>query len=546
MMGKTAPLFACLLILPLLFTACKINVNRPVESAAQNSAEQSDSESEKSKTVSTEKVSDNGQAQNNGNEGSDDPALPDKKQEENQEREPDLTSRDTDNTEIKDMSGKILSIPLPPDFLQFGRECFLNQTRVVTAENNREISQALGYPAKDNFAWAMLENGGHCLMIILDAENASGAANGSLILPKYGAPAIGRIKYDIYVTWENPGDPNDCVELVFQDESDEFRVLSNSINGESGYTVKMPVCVFKTDGGSDQYLVPLYAIINETGGGCIIDPFGDGTSYVYTGDPTNPSYGTYESTDRGEYRTDVAIGGKTVSISSYWRALQLTREGTFTESDRFYQDSGDWVLIEHKGRYAFSGRVLAIKYETFSEYRGEYTALTQRVFDEPAENSGWLSGFSQYAWYVEEWDEDYIFINGMDGLYSYLQKTGEAAPRHTIAEGEKPDAPAGSDVFNGVIGESEFYHDGREEWIRYYYAEIGREQLEGLKSQLDDYYDSGLEPETEIHVYTLSDDIDLKKYIGKKISFRGEFFSAHTAYHMRNIVFMITDILEAP
>ena len=99
--------------------------------------------------------------------------------------------------------------------------------------------------------------------------------------------------------------------------------------------------------------------------------------------------------------------------------------------------------------------------------------------------------------------------------------------------------------FTGVLVEDQFYHDGREEWITFYYAKVSAAQLEKLIEALDDYYDMGEDPETEIQLYTTEKNIDLKDYIGEQIFFDGEWFAANTIYHRRNIVFEVKEIYSA-
>ena len=63
-----------------------------------------------------------------------------------------------------------------------------------------------------------------------------------------------------------------------------------------------------------------------------------------------------------------------------------------------------------------------------------------------------------------------------------------------------------------------------------------------LEEELGGVEDFGQEIKTEIQVYTTTEGIDLKDYVGYEISFQGEFFEAQTAYHQRSIVFEIKEI----
>ena len=101
--------------------------------------------------------------------------------------------------------------------------------------------------------------------------------------------------------------------------------------------------------------------------------------------------------------------------------------------------------------------------------------------------------------------------------------------------------------FSGVVQEASFYHDARDEWITYYYADIGIAQFETLINELEYYDDNNdfiLEFGTEIQLGVANYDISLEDYAGQEISFHGTFFEAHTVYHRRYVVFLIEEIEE--
>lgn len=308
-----------------------------------------------------------------------------------------------------------LGTPLDPDFVEQGTTCYFNGS---------------DFPWS-HYTWTEYENGSgkHCLMVLLDAEEESGYAIDALYLPGYGLPVIGRNRYNIYIKWTNPANREETVELMFELESNQMKIFANAIKGfkqsqNLSQTVEMPVSVYKDDSGHDRYYIPLYAILNEIGGGVIRNPYDTGEAYIFSGAHTQSHTGFWETSDRGEYRTEAVIDGKTHSISSYWNGLELRPDGTFTESRRIYQDEGDWILTEVTGRYVFWGRMLLMLRETESVWRGpDYTALVPVTIDEPADDR-------VYGGYIEDWDGDYLDIRGYtEPLYANLAERGEAAPR---------------------------------------------------------------------------------------------------------------------
>ena len=292
--------------------------------------------------------------------------------------------------------------PLPPNFIRHGAKFWFNGFSPEKAGNN--------------FEWSKDGSGAHCLMILLDAVYESGA-NKWLHIPKYGLPKVNRTGSDIRVTWTNPADPNDTIELVFPVGSKEMRVEKNSLKGKNGYKIGLPVGA--SDCGDECYYAPLFAILNEVGGGVMYDPFGDGVAFIFTGGALQGYSGVWEVADDTEYRVDVKMGGKTVSVGNYWWSLELRPDGTFTEIDRHYQDSGDWIRTEFKGRFAFFGRILAMKYTSDSVYRGEdFNDLPPVRADAPFEGK-WGAPGDVYAEYVDGWDKpDVLNIRNSRTLYS--------------------------------------------------------------------------------------------------------------------------------
>jgi hypothetical protein len=297
--------------------------------------------------------------------------------------------------------------PLPADFVISGSKCWFNDRKDSVAENI--------------LTWAKVEGSARCLMLLIDTLH-DGAANKSLYIPKYGLPAIGRMRSDINITWSNPADPDDKIALAFPIDSKEMWVLENSLKGKKEiYKVDLPVATYDSDGEWALYYVPLYAILNEVGGGVMYDPFGDGVAFIYTGGALKGYSGVWKVPDNSEYRINVDVEGKTVSVANYWWALELHPDGTFTEIDRHFKDEGGWFRTEYKGQYAFFGRILAMKYTSESVYFGEdFHNLHPFKVDSPFEglwNS--MDGVDVYAKYVDDWSKaDVLYIRGSRELYS--------------------------------------------------------------------------------------------------------------------------------
>jgi len=300
--------------------------------------------------------------------------------------------------------------PLPPDFVKPGVKYRLN---------TREIA-----PEEGIFKWTRLEDGSgtHCLMILVDTMYER-AANKLLHIPKYGLPLIYRERSDIGITWINPADQNDIIKLSFRVDGKEMTVIANSLKGRKGsqesYKVGLPVAVQDFDGEWERYYLPLYAILNEVGGGVMLDPFGDGVAFIYTGGALQGYAGVWEVADDGEYRVDVEMDDKTVSVMNYWWSLELRPDGTFTEVDRHFKDEGGWFRTEFKGRYAFFGRILAMKYTAQSLYfGGNFHNLHPEQVDVPFTDK-WGVTDDVYAEYVDDWSKaDILSIRGSRKLYS--------------------------------------------------------------------------------------------------------------------------------
>ena len=307
--------------------------------------------------------------------------------------------------------------PLPADFIEYGTNFWFNGLN----------SEAAGR----NFMWAKFDDGSdkRCLMVLIDALG-NGGANRYLHIPKYGLPKISNPGPNlIYAAWTYPQDfkpneTNDLILLLFDEKYPDFMALTaNALKGigqgPDSDIVKMPVKIIKDSSGQGRYYVPLYALLNEVGGGVMFDPFGDGTAFIYTGEALQGYSGVWEVVDDTEYRVDVKMGGKTVSVGNYWWSLELRPDGVFTEIDRHYKDEGGWFRTEFKGRYAFFGRILAMKYTSCSLYIGEdYNNLIPVKVDGPFEGKyGDMSEY--YAEYVDDWSRpDTLNIRGSRALVS--------------------------------------------------------------------------------------------------------------------------------
>jgi len=306
--------------------------------------------------------------------------------------------------------------PLSPSFIEYDTPSWFNHLKVVTPEN---------YPGLEgtvtNFIWEETGGGDHCLMILVDTERDHGGANYSLIVPGYNLPEIMKRGDYIYVTWEKISDPNDRIALIFIEGSNLMAITENALTGVTkepdSDMIELAVPVYGT--GEGCYYIPLYAIINQVGGGVMFDLFGEGKALIFTGDVLMGYTGFWEVADDTEYRVEVVQNGKVVDVGNYWWSLALRPDGTFTEYDQYYQDEGDWIKSEKNGEFAFFGRVLAMKYLTETEYRGkDLDSLEAAKINEPILE--YNDGVALYVRYVEDWDiAEILKIRGYRVLYSH-------------------------------------------------------------------------------------------------------------------------------
>ena len=351
--------------------------------------------------------------------------------------------------------------PLAPDFVGYGTPFWVNERQAVArgsdagsagagADGNDPGSAGAGADGNDpgsaggagsgsgsvgagkaadgKYVWDEFEDGSgaYCLMVLIDTSGGKGGDNDNLFLPGYGAPEAVKNSDHIHITWKDPADPDNMIQLVFGEGGNWMAVAANTPkgivpSGESD-TIEMPVSVRDDGSGRGCFYIPLYALLNEVGGGAMLDPFGDGVAFIFTGGMLEGYTGVWEVADSElEYRVDVDMGGKTVSVGNYWQKLSLSPDGTFTETNQYYQDSGYWIKLELDGEYAFFGRLLAMKYTTDTEYRDkDFNKLAPVKVDAPHEGWDGTQGVEVFARYVDDWDTaDVISIRGYKTLYSY-------------------------------------------------------------------------------------------------------------------------------
>ena len=298
--------------------------------------------------------------------------------------------------------------PLEPGFVDYRMSCWLNQ-RIFDG---------------NGFLWEEYDDGsgGLCLMVLVDTNGGAGV-NNELYVPGYGIPEVSNNGDWIYMVWTHQTDPDKRISLLFEDGGKFMAIEENApkgvVQGPESDAVTLPVKVSKSESGQGSYFVPLYAILNEVGGGALCDPFGEGDMFIYTGGALQGYAGFWEVSDtEAEYRVDAVVNGQTISIANYWWALTLGSDGTFTEYNQHYQDEGSWIKNEFDGKYAFFGRILALRYLTENEYRGsEFNNLEVVKMDEPY--VGW-GGPDLSVGYVDEWDPaDVLSISGQRILYSH-------------------------------------------------------------------------------------------------------------------------------
>ena len=311
--------------------------------------------------------------------------------------------------------------PLGPDFIEYETDCWFNEKRVMTAEN---------YPGPagtvTNFSWRVIGDTKFCLMVLIDTQNDFGGGNYSLIVPGYDIPEIMKRGEYIYITWSSLSSPSDRISLMFIEGTNYMVISENARTGviqePDSDIIELAVPIREEGSGEGLYYIPIYAIINEVGGGVMFDPFDHGKAFIYTGDTLQGYTGYWEVADETEYRVDVDINGETVSVGNYKWAMTLRPDGTFTEHDRYYQDEGDWIRNEKNGEFVFFGRVLAQKYMTETEYRGkDFNNLELAKKDEPIVEYGTEDGLALYVRYIDDWDPaEVLSIRGYRVLYSQV------------------------------------------------------------------------------------------------------------------------------
>ena len=318
-----------------------------------------------------------------------------------------------------DQPDSFLTIMLEPDFVEYGTPCWFNEKEVMTAGNNP------GPAIESGFAWAEFEDGSgrHCLCAPVSIDGGRGGVNQFMYVPGYGLPAVTGDLPWINISWTDPDDPDKRIQLTFEVGRNYMAISENALRNVTSWgdadVIETPVSV--SEGAEPgTYFVPLYAILNEVDGGVMFDPFGDGTAFIYTGNVIRGYSGFWEVMNDSEYRNDATVKGETISVGNYWWSFQLYPDGTFADMDLYYQDEGGWVRTVMKGKYAFFGRVLALMYETESEYRGDgIENLEPMKEDAPFGNWGAGEGSGIYVRYVEDWnDPEALIIRDFRPLYS--------------------------------------------------------------------------------------------------------------------------------
>jgi hypothetical protein len=98
----------------------------------------------------------------------------------------------------------------------------------------------------------------------------------------------------------------------------------------------------------------------------------------------------------------------------------------------------------------------------------------------------------------------------------------------------------------GTVEMGVYHHDGRNEMIEYYYAQLSAEAYGFLRrlASGDGAPGSDYGDDNEVMIYTFDESINLRDYIGERITFSGEAFEGMTIYHRRSIVVEVTAILS--
>lgn len=149
-------------------------------------------------------------------------------------------------------------------------------------------------------------------------------------------------------------------------------------------------------------------------------------------------------------------------------------------------------------------------------------------------------------------------LNNQTGLFDgYYQMKSEAVKKIAYKDEKTPLAErADEDVLiidddygnpfpyvRGIVEQGIFYHDGRNEWITYYFVQLSPKQYQFYYDRID-----GITPEPsedsrcEVQV-TGYGSVNLSGYVGKEIVFIGSAYEGHTIYHRRHIVIQVTEIV---
>jgi hypothetical protein len=121
----------------------------------------------------------------------------------------------------------------------------------------------------------------------------------------------------------------------------------------------------------------------------------------------------------------------------------------------------------------------------------------------------------------------------------YIPANGEEKPEVEVRYDASEYMENGIAViyYSGVLQHGSYYHEIRDEWITFYYVEIGEKQYKRMTGSDD----APVKP-IEIQVYAPGSDLDI--YLGSFIEFTGEWFTAHAIYHQRDIIFEITGMVR--
>lgn len=152
----------------------------------------------------------------------------------------------------------------------------------------------------------------------------------------------------------------------------------------------------------------------------------------------------------------------------------------------------------------------------------------------------------------------YDFSNQEDLMDGYFQLKSDAAKKIAYVDEKIPLTDRGDEdvllipddygnpfpYVRGIVEESIFYHDGRDEWISYYYIQLSPKQYYFYYDMID-----GITPEPSLDAYcevqvTGYDKYDLSEYLGQEIVFIGSAFEGNTVYHRRHIVIQIMEIVD--